>query len=58
VIDASVAHTVNELARRQFERKLLTDVLIDLQVCEIEGWSKTEYLDQLKTLINSIGGTT
>jgi hypothetical protein len=58
VIDASVAHTVNELARRQFERKLLTDVLIDLQVCEIEGWSKTEYLDQLKTLINSIGGMT
>ena len=53
VIDASVARTVNELARKRFQHKLLADILVDLQICTLEGWSKTEYLDQLKSLINS-----
>lgn len=35
--------------------KLLADIRMDLAICEVEGWSKTEFIDQLKELINSIG---
>ena len=31
--------------------KLEADILFDMQVCEIEGWDKTEYLKMLEDLI-------
>ena len=55
VIDEHYARTVNELARKKFMRKLLADILVDLTICEIEGWCKREYLNELSELINGIG---
>lgn len=55
VIDDNYLRTVNELARQKFEHRLLNDLMVDLTICEIEGWCKTEYLEELKNLINSIG---
>ena len=55
VIDNNYVKTVNELARQKFKQKLLSDILVDLMICEIEGWSKTEYLNELKELITNIG---
>ena len=55
VVDAQYARTVNDLARAKFVRKLLADILVDLTICEIEGWCKREYLNQLVELINGIG---
>lgn len=53
--DASQARTVNELARQKFKHRLLADILVDLTICEIEGWCKREYIDELRALINNIG---
>ena len=53
--DTGSARVVNELARQRFKHKLLADILVDLMICEIEGWAKAEYLKELRTLINSIG---
>lgn len=53
--DKASARAVNVLARQRFKQKLLADILIDLTICEIEGWSKREYINELKNLINSIG---
>lgn len=55
IIDKQTAKTANELARKKFEEKLLQDIRVDLTICEIEGWDKTEYIKELKRLINSIG---
>lgn len=41
------------LARYQQIEKLEKDILVDMQICEIEGWNKTEYLKQLENLICS-----
>lgn len=49
------AKTVNELARAKFQQRLLMDIKVDLMVCEIEGWSKLEYLQQLQALIGGLG---
>lgn len=48
------AKTVNELARLKFQEQILKDILVDLTICEIEGWNKREYINQLKSLIDSI----
>ena len=48
------AKTVNILARKKFQEHLLKEITFDLMVCEIEGWDKKEYINELKKLINSI----
>ena len=48
------ARAVNELARKKFEEKLLNDILVDLMICEIEGWCKMEYIRELRKLIYGI----
>lgn len=46
--------TVNQLARLKFKEQLLKEILFDLTVCEIEGWDKKEYIEELKELLNGI----
>ena len=44
------------LARHKMIERLYADILCDLQVCEIEGFDKTEYIRMLKDVINGFGG--
>lgn len=55
ITDTNCAPSLNRLAREQMKLKLLADIRTDLIVCEIEGWDKMEYLNELKELINSFG---
>ena len=48
------AKTFNRMAREQMKSKLLADILVDLQVCDIEGWDKREYIRELQMMINDI----
>jgi len=56
IIDKEHTGSLNRLAREQMKEKLLLDIMIDLQVCELEGWDKREYIKELHELIDSIGG--
>lgn len=44
---------LNTLAREQMKYKLITDIRFDIEVCKLEGWDYTEYLQQLKEIIDS-----
>lgn len=48
------AKAVNELARKKFEQRLLNDIMVDLAICEIEGWCKMEYIRELRKLLAGI----
>jgi hypothetical protein len=48
------AKTVNILARKQFQEVLLKEIMFDLMVCEIEGWNKKDYINELKKLLSGI----
>jgi len=48
------AKKANTLARKKFQEHLLKEILFDLMVCEIEGWDKKEYINEIKKLINGI----
>ena len=54
IVDKNCSLTLNNLARKQFEEKMLKEILFDLKVCEIEGWNKLEYINELKNLICGI----
>lgn len=44
---------VNQYARERMKLKLLADIRTDLMICELEGWDKREYLQELQGLITS-----
>lgn len=46
---------MQELARHQMIERLYADILMDMQICEIEGWDKMEYINQLRELLNTLG---
>lgn len=46
-------YELQKLARLQMITHLEKDILFDLQVCEIEGWDKTEYIRMLQDKLNS-----
>ena len=48
------ARALNDLARHEAIVRLLADIRIDLEICELEGWDKTEYINKLKELLDSI----
>ena len=44
----------NRLAREKMKLRLLADIRMDLMVCELEGWDKLEYLDELLALVQDL----
>lgn len=46
------ARALNTLAREQLKTRLLADIRIDIQICQLEGWDYKEYLLELKKLID------
>ena len=51
--DAKAAAWVqNELARAQMKHRLMADLLMDLRICQLEGWPADEYVRSLKDLID------
>lgn len=46
------AKPINDLARLKFKEKMLIEIKFDLAVCELEGWDKKEYINELKELLN------
>ena len=53
--DKKTAKALNDLARHTAIVRILNDIRMDMEICEIEGWDKTEYIKQLKKLLDSIG---
>ena len=44
---------LQELARHQMILRLLQDIRMDMAICDVEGWDKMEYINQLQEVINS-----
>lgn len=53
--DKETAKALNDLARHKAIVHILNDIRMDMEICEIEGWDKNEYLNQIRELLNSIG---
>lgn len=54
VIDEEYRLTMNNLARKKMQEKLLQDILTDMHICKLKGWSHRDYLIELKNLIDGL----
>lgn len=52
--EIETSRTLNRVCREHMKEKLLRDILVDLTVCEVEGWNKLEYIDELHALLDSL----
>lgn len=52
--EKSIAIALNKVAREQMKYRIYQDILIDMIICEIEGWNKKEYIYELQEMLNSI----
>lgn len=52
-LDADGRRVLNTVCRERMKLKLLADIRMDLIVCELEGWDKTEYINELIELITT-----
>lgn len=50
----AIRQAFNRRAREKMKLRLLADIRMDLMVCEIEGWDKLEYLDELLALVQEL----
>ena len=50
-LDTDTRIALQRLAREQTKQRLLQDVLFDINVCRLEGWSWREYLKELINLL-------
>lgn len=53
--DKETAKALNDLARHKAIVRILNDIRLDMEICEIEGWDKSEYLNSIRKLLDSIG---
>lgn len=49
-----VGIALNRLAREQLKRRILSDIAVDLAVCELEGLDRQEYVRELQDLLTDI----
>lgn len=54
--DKATAKALNNLARHQAIVKLLYDVRMDMEICEIEGWDKMEFIGMIRAALPCEGG--
>lgn len=54
-VDLETRRTLNDLARHKMILNLYNDIMVDLTICEIEGWDKMEYIKDLQEVINHFG---
>lgn len=48
------AKELNDLARHQLIKKVLADILIDMNICRLEGWDIMEFPRMIKAEIDRI----
>lgn len=50
--DKETARALNTLRRHQTIEKLYQDILMDLMICELEGWDRLEYIKMIKEAVD------
>jgi len=52
--DEQTREKYNQLCREDMKRRLLADIMVDLTVCDMEGWDKMEYIGDLFKMLDEV----
>lgn len=52
--EIETSRVLNRVCRESMKERLLRDILVDLAVCELEGWDRMEYINEISALLESL----
>lgn len=54
LVGENAAKRLHELAREEMKLKILNDILIDKEICKIEGWDSSTYIKDVINILTSL----
>ena len=53
-LDKETRRAMQLVAREEMKMKIYADILVDIMICDIEGWEKMEYIIELQDMLNTL----
>lgn len=53
-LDKETRRAMQLVARESMKMRIYADILVDIMICDIEGWDKMEYIRELQYMLNSL----
>ena len=53
-LDDETRLAMQRVAREEMKHRIYADILVDMMVCDIEGWDKMEYIRELQNMLNNL----
>ena len=53
-LDKGTRRAMQLVAREEMKMKIYADILVDIMICDIEGWDKMEYIIELQDMLNTL----
>lgn len=53
-LDNETRRAMQRVAREEMKLRIYADILVDMKVCDIEGWDKMEYIIELQDMLNTL----
>ena len=53
-LDIETRRAMQRVAREEMKMRIYADILADMMVCDIEGWDKMEYINELQDMFNDL----
>ena len=53
-LDIETKRAMQRVAREEMKHRIYADILVDMMVCDIEGWDKLEYIKELQDMLNDL----
>lgn len=53
-LDYETLLAMQRVAREEMKHRIYSDILVDMMVCDIEGWDKMEYIIELQDMLNTL----
>lgn len=45
---------MQRVSREEMKLRIYADILVDMMICDIEGWDKIEYVRELQDMLNNL----
>ena len=53
-LDKETRRAMQRVSREEMKLRIYADILVDMMICDIEGWDKIEYVRELQDMLNNL----
>lgn len=53
-LDKETRRAMQRVSREEMKLRIYADILVDMMICDIEGWDKIEYVRELQDMLSNL----